>query len=353
MSLSSRGSLKAIFSSAVVTVSTPNVEAHPEGVDDSVHQHLRRRGAGGDAEPDDTVEIGPVDLAGALHQHGARAAGALGHLDEAERVRAVGRADDDHAVAFWRDSLHRVLAVRGGVANIVLARDAEGRKARLQHAQDFLGVVHRQRGLGDHGEPVRVLGREAHAHRPPSRSDAPRPAAVGRWCRSTSGWPAWPISKISRPPSNSRSASICTLETSGQVASSTNMRRFRAACRHRLRHPMGGKHDGRVGLRDFVQFFDEDGALGLEGIHHVAVVDDGVADIDRRAIFLERQFDDLDRPVDARAESAWASEKDGQRRTVAMPPIGVVHAGHRCSRNGHFRGREGLKSCLVGPSGGG
>ncbi len=73
--------------------------------------------------------------------------------------------------------------------------------------------------------------------------------------------------------------------------------------RHGFRHPMGGKHDRRVGLRDFVQFLDEDSPLGLEGFDHIAVMHDGVADIDGRAIFFERELDDLDRAVDARAES--------------------------------------------------
>jgi hypothetical protein len=34
-----------------------------------------------------------------------------------------------------------------------------------------------------------------------------------------SGWPAWPIMTICRPRAECRSASMCTFETSGQVAS--------------------------------------------------------------------------------------------------------------------------------------
>jgi len=106
---------------------------------------------------------------------------------------------------------------------------------------------------------------------------------------------------------------------------------------------MGGKNDGRAGIRDFVQFFDEDGALGLEALHHVAVMDNFMAHIDRRAVFGERQFDDLDRPVDAGAEAARGREINGERRTVGLPSIGL-------DRAGHLRPGENMHSPASGPS---
>ena len=75
---------------------------------------------------------------------------------------------------------------------------------------------------------------------------------------------------------------------------------------HRFRHAMGREHDGRAGIRDFVQFLDEDGALGLEALDHIAVMDDFMAHIDGRAVFGERKLDDLDGAVDAGAEAARA-----------------------------------------------
>ena len=56
--------------------------------------------------------------------------------------------------------------------------------------------------------------------------------------------------------------------------------------------------------RNFMQFLDEDRTLGFQPFHHIAVMHDLVANIDRRAIGLERQHDDLDRPVHARAKAA-------------------------------------------------
>ena len=86
--------------------------------------------------------------------------------------------------------------------------------------------------------------------------------------------------------------------------------------RHRFRHAVGGEDDrARLMLgRDLDEFLDEDRAELLQPLDHVAVVDDLVADIDRRAVFLERQHDDLDGAVDARAEAARLAEPDGQRR---------------------------------------
>ena len=59
----------------------------------------------------------------------------------------------------------------------------------------------------------------------------------------------------------------------------------------RLRHAVGGEDHRRVGVGNFVEFLDEDRALGLQALHHVAVVHDLVADIDRRAVALERLLD--------------------------------------------------------------
>ena len=49
---------------------------------------------------------------------------------------------------------------------------------------------------------------------------------------------------------------------------------------------------------------DEDGAEPLEPLDDVVVVDDLVADVDRRPVLLEQDLDDLDRAVDSGAERA-------------------------------------------------
>ena len=81
---------------------------------------------------------------------------------------------------------------------------------------------------------------------------------------------------------------------------------------HGFRHAVGGEHDGGV-FRHFGEFVDEDGALVFEIFHHGAVVDDFVADIDRRAVAAQRLLDDADGAVHAGAKSARACEQHPQR----------------------------------------
>ncbi len=62
------------------------------------------------------------------------------------------------------------------------------------------------------------------------------------------------------------------------------------------------------------QFLDENRAKRLKPFDDVAVVDDLVADIDRRAIFLERQDNDLDGAIDAGTETSRLAKPQRQRR---------------------------------------
>ena len=76
--------------------------------------------------------------------------------------------------------------------------------------------------------------------------------------------------------------------------------------------PWAEKTTGRS-VGHLVELLDEHRALGLQAVDHEPVVDDLVADIDRRAVVLERQLDDPDRAVDAGAEAARRGEVEGQR----------------------------------------
>ncbi len=60
----------------------------------------------------------------------------------------------------------------------------------------------------------------------------------------------------------------------------------------------------------FIQTLDELGALRLEAFDNIPIVDNFVADIDGRAIFLERTFHDFDRADDASTKSAWLRQND-------------------------------------------
>src|SRR3546814_15042357 len=67
-------------------------------------------------------------------------------------VGAVGRADHQHQVALRGELAHGVLAVLGGVADVVVLRTLDRREAVAQRLDHATGVVDRQRGLGGVGE---------------------------------------------------------------------------------------------------------------------------------------------------------------------------------------------------------
>ena len=92
----------------------------------------------------------------------------------------------------------------------------------------------------------------------------------------------------------------------------------RGVGRHGFRHAMRGKDHRLAAMlrRYLVQFLDEDRALGFEPLDHIAIVNDLVPDIDRRAIGLEGQDDDLDRAIDAGTEAARRAKTDSERGTV-------------------------------------
>ena len=82
-------------------------------------------------------------------------------------------------------------------------------------------------------------------------------------------------------------------------------------CRDRLGDAVRGEDDGDA-VRDMVELGDEHRPLGLEAVDDELVVDDLVADIDRRAVALERELDDPDRAVDAGAEAARRRDQQGE-----------------------------------------
>ena len=117
---------------------------------------------------------------------------------------------------------------------------------------------------------------------------------------------------------------------------------------------MGGEDRHRAG-RDLVQLIDEHGAAGAQVLHHVAVVDDLVADVDRRAVLLQRPLDDLDRPLHAGAETAGLGQDDAdhgqfsnRRRRAESPTkrLGIWHAAPKGDNVGRAYGtKRGLAVC--------
>ena len=73
---------------------------------------------------------------------------------------------------------------------------------------------------------------------------------------------------------------------------------------------MRRKHHRRFCCWDFFEFLDENGAFGLQAFNDILVVNDGMAHINRCAIFLQRQFHNLDGAINARAKTARGAKHD-------------------------------------------
>ena len=146
----------------------------------------------------------PIDVGCALDQ-ARRDAHPLGDLGEAQRIAAVGRADHQHPLALRRDRLDRRLAIRGRVANVLAARRADRREA----ASAVLRRSPRCRrpkawsGSGKRDSRCRADRRRRRHRRFRSASSS----RGGTWPKVpiTSGWPAWPMKRMCRPSSISRS----------------------------------------------------------------------------------------------------------------------------------------------------
>ena len=93
-----------------------------------------------------------------------------------------------------------------------------------------------------------------------------------------------------------------------------------------FRDAMGGKHDGGVG-GNFIQLFDEHGALGFQAFDDGTVVDDFMTYVDGLAVAAKGFLHNADGAVDPGAEAAGAGEHDAEFR----PPLegGLVHGQQR------------------------
>jgi hypothetical protein len=284
-----------------------------ESVDDLLDEHLRRRGAGGEAELADALEGRPVDLLGPEHQAGDRAADALGDFAQALRVRGVRGPDDDDGIDQRRHLLDRFLAVGGGVADVVLVRTGDGRELRLQGGDDVACVVHRQGRLRHPGEVVAVLrlqggdllqvldqgdragGQLAHG------ADDLRVAGMADEQHVAA--PLMMDLGLAVDFRHQRAGGV----DGGQPARI-------GVVGHRLGDAVGGEdHRGRA-VRHLVELAHEDRALSLQALDHVLVVDDLMTDVDRRSVDGERPLHHVDGSHHTGAEAARCTEQDFQGR---------------------------------------
>ena len=289
-------------------------EVLPELADQILDQQLGRRCARGDAERADALEPAEIESFGAFDQV-ARGPGGLADLAQAVGVRAVLRAHHQDQVDLASERAHRRLPVLRRVADVPGIGPHDPREAGLERGDDVAGVVDAQRGLGDEGEPLGVARLDAGdvldrtdqvdpALDPPHRTlDLGMSGVTDQHdIEAVRGVPVTLFVYLG----DQRTRRV------DHAQSALMRRQF-----HALRDAMRAEYGDRA-LRDLVDLVDEPGALALQRLYDVLVVDDLVADVDRRAEPLQRALDDLDRPLHARAETPRLCQHHPQR--------GLAHA---------------------------
>ena len=158
---------------------------------------------------------------------------------------------------------------------------------------------------------------------------------------STSSWPSWPMSRISKSSRANRTASRCTLVTSGHVASIAWSPRSAARLHDRRRDTVRAEDDVRA-CRHLVDLVDEDRALLLERRDDVHVVHDLLAHVHRGAVVLEGLLDGHDGSVHTRAVSTGR----GQQHPLVSDDRGILEP---ASSAGDPRHRQ-ADGCVAHPS---
>jgi hypothetical protein len=241
-----------------------------------------------------------------LDQLAVGAARRTAHLDQTFGVGGVWRADHQKRVDLGGNRLDRRLTVRRGIADVIMRGRDDGGEPRLKCSGDFGGVIHRQRGLGDEGQ----LGRVAHL----------------QFGHIGCGFHQQNLARRQLPHGANHfgvafvadhdhldavfvvpGGLVMHLGHQGAGCINGDHIAFLRFGGHGFRHTMRREDHGPVG-RAFVKLLDEDGAFGPQPINHEFVVHDFVPHKDRRAPFLDRQLDDLDRPIHARTKAARCGE---------------------------------------------
>ena len=224
---------------------------------------LGRRGAGGDADAVGRPRTGQAMSRAPSISRASRAAGALGHLDQPQGVGAIAGAHHQQT-ADVGDRLDRLLAVGGGVADVLLAGPTMSGSGRCRTAT-ISAVSSTDRVVWV--TKARLVG----VARPKARASATVSIRVtapsGSWpmVPTTSGWPAWPISRISRPSRSGARPRGAPWRPAGR------WRRGRTGCAAlasagtALGTPWAEKITGRSVSGHLVEFLHEDGALRLQG----------------------------------------------------------------------------------------
>lgn len=139
-------------------------------------QDLGHRGAGGDTDRRGGLQPDFVDLVSTVDQMGCAGATLERDLDQTYGVGRIPGPDHDDEVGLGRQLSHRLLAVLGGITDVVARRREQGREAPPEDADGLHGLADAQGGLGQ----PHHLRRVTYLHAGRGRRSVDELDAVGR-----------------------------------------------------------------------------------------------------------------------------------------------------------------------------
>ncbi len=216
-------------------------------------------------------------------------------------------------------------------------------KAPLQRVDDRPAIVDRQRGLTDEREPLRIGDLQTRdivdrLHQMDRPADLPH-GALDLGMPGMADHHDVPALAVHPRDFDVHLGD----ERAGRVEDAQTATLGMLA--NRLRHPVRREDHGGA-VRNLVEIVDEHGALRAQIGHHMVVVNDLVAHEDRRAVDLQRTFDDRDRAIDPGAESARLREERFHHLPPSCPSCGRSNTiGRRVgsTRAGTVKGSPGSR----------
>ena len=229
---------------------------------------------------------------------------------------------------------------------------AQRREPPRSTAAISLGLVDGERGLHERRRPAAgssasTVGGRGVVARPRRRVRAPRRACPRppRDRRGRSG------STVSPRPAKRRT-SVCTLVTSGQVASMTGSRAVGRGRAHRRGRPRARRKPSARRSGTSSTSSTKTAPRRSQIAHDVGVVHDLPADVDRRAVPFQRPLHDLDGPLHPGAERPRAGQQRPARGPVAAAHAASAGTHRRSAAQGAPHPADGAPGASSGASGG-
>ena len=224
-----------------------------------------------------------------VHTLGTLSAVFEGYFLQAHGVRGVRRTHHDDQVCARSDFLDGALAVGGCVADIIRGRILQRGETLTQTRHGLQGLIHRQGGLGNphdllgvsDGHLIHLIGRVHDLD------------VLGRLASGT-------LDLFVAGVTNEQNVVVLLGEAHSLTVHLVHQRAGRI---NRVQRALAGS-------RNLIHLIHENGALLLEGLHHVAVVHNLLAHVHRRAVVLQRLLNGNHGAVNAGAVTTGSGQQD-------------------------------------------